>query len=75
MLKKLSVSIDNKGYYSLSYGNITPLLVEAFKEQNVKIENQQQIIEEQKKDMIKQKEEIQELKTRLTVIEKLLLAK
>ena len=39
------VSKDNKGYYSLSYGNITPILVEAFKEQQEIIESQQSKID------------------------------
>ena len=52
------VSKNQEGYYNIAYGNVTPVIVEAIKEQ-------QQIIEGQQK-------EISELKTRLAEIEKLL---
>ncbi len=43
------VSKDSKGIYSVAYGSVVPLLVEAMKEQEKKIESQQQQIDDLKK--------------------------
>lgn len=58
----------NGEYYSMKYASITAILVEAVKEQQSLIENQNEKISKIEK-------ENEELKTRLTNIEKLLLAK
>ena len=43
------VSKNREGYYSISYGSVTPLLVEAIKEQQKLIENQQSEIDQLEK--------------------------
>ena len=40
------VSKDSKGIYSVAYGSVVPLLVEAIKEQEKEIESQQQQIDD-----------------------------
>ncbi len=55
------VSKNREGYYSISYGSVTPILVEAIKEQQQIIESQQSEIDQLKemvnrliKDMVSQ---------------------
>lgn len=47
------VSEDLNGHYSVAYGNLNALLIEAIKEQQTQIENQKTEIEELK-DLVKQ---------------------
>jgi hypothetical protein len=64
------VSIDQNGYFSLSYGNITPVLIEAFKEQSTKIDNQQTEIEELKLQNRLLRELIVDINKRIENLEK-----
>ncbi len=63
------VMTDNNGYKSVDYGRLTPVLVEAMKEQQQQINKQQQEIDELKNDRYLMKEQIKDLKT---MIEKMI---
>ena len=56
------VMTDANGYKSVDYGRLTPVLVEAIKEQQEQINAQQQQIDELKKDKLQIQEQIAELK-------------
>jgi Chaperone of endosialidase/Head domain of trimeric autotransporter adhesin len=62
------VMTDTNGYKSVDYGRLTPVLVEAVKEQQKQINEQQQGIDELKKDKLQMQEQINELKK---IVEKL----
>ncbi len=55
------VSTDDKGYKAVSYEKVSPILVEAIKDQQKMIETQQQMIEKQGKEIEKLKAEKSEL--------------
>jgi trimeric autotransporter adhesin len=57
------VSKGNDGYLSVEYGKLTPVLVEAIKEQQKQISSQQQQIESTKLENQQLKSELNELKT------------
>jgi trimeric autotransporter adhesin len=53
---------DANGYKSVDYGRLTPVLVEAIKEQQKQINAQQLQIDELKKDRLNMQEQIAQLK-------------
>jgi hypothetical protein len=59
------VSEDKDGYLSVDYSKVTPLLVEAIKEQNAVIEKQQKEIEELKRQNAAMSEDFNSIKAQL----------
>ncbi|MEO1385142.1 MAG: tail fiber domain-containing protein [Bacteroidota bacterium] len=45
------IRVGGEGYYMVNYDGVTPILVEAVKEQQVQIEQQNQVIEDLRKEM------------------------
>ena len=71
------VTTDANGYKSVDYGRLTPVLVEAIKEQQkqidaqqLQVDAQQQQIDELKKDKHKMQEQVAELKKMIEKIAK-----
>ena len=56
------VMTDKDGYKSVDYSRLTPILVEAIKEQQKSILVQQETMQEQQKEIEKLKQEIEKLK-------------
>ena len=64
------VTTDANGYKSVDYGRLTPVLVEAIKEQQKQIDAQQQQIDELRKDKHTMQEQMAELKKMIEKIAK-----
>lgn len=62
------VLTDAKGYKSVDYSRLTPILVEAIKEQQIKIDNQQKIIEELKAENKKTSTDVSLIKSQLNTL-------
>ena len=56
------VDIDDDGYYSVTYSKLTPILVEALKEQQVIIHRQQEALEKHNKELQMMRSELEAIK-------------
>ena len=66
---------NDKDNYGLAYASFVVPLVKAVQEQQATIKDQQQQIDNLKKEKINQQKEVEELKTRLDNLEKLMMNK
>jgi len=66
------VNQDDKGYYSVSYGGVVPVLIEAIKEQQEAITEQQEAIKKQHEIISSMQNQNEDLKKRLDKLENMI---